>query len=202
MGLDLPVVVADLRLNALILHVRNGGAEMNGGSLVDALTLEGTKVDSHRTVVALIASVDRRSPRRPPDFGVALIVPVNDIRFVALILAGGENNSFTLFVKIVNLVGLGAPSALPIHRAHGQHDMGVRVSIMLVVNSEVHAHSFGNKLLHAVISDKRFALFYRYFIRRRHDDSSGKLGVPLLLNSLGGVPEGLPVLIFAGSVRR
>lgn len=175
---------------------------MDGGRLVDALTLKGTKVDSHRTVVALIAPIDRRSPRRPPDFSVALIVPVNDIRFVALILAGWKNDSFTLFVKVVNLTGFGIPPALLVHGAHGQHDMGVRVSVMLVMNSKVHAHFFGNKLLHAVIPDKRFALFYWYLVRERHDDSARKLGVPLLLNSLGGVPECLPVLIFAGSVGR
>lgn len=75
-----------------------------------------------------------------------------------------------------------------IHRPHGQKDMDVWVAVAFVVNGKVHDHTAGNKLFPAVVADKGFIFIFRDFIRQRHDDAAGKLGVPLPFGLLHGIP--------------
>ena len=56
-------------------------------------------------------------------------------------------------------------------------------------------HPFGNKLLLTKFFYHRKILFLRHLHRERQHNAPGKLGVPLVLHSFYGVPEGRPVCI-------
>lgn len=71
--------------------------------------------------------------------------------------------------------------------------MGVWVSISLVVNGKVGNHALGNKLLLTKFLYHGEILFFRNLHRKCQHDAPGKLGVPLVLHSFHGVPEGCPV---------
>ena len=68
--------------------------------------------------------------------------------------AGRELDSFPVLIKFIDLAALGKPFPTRIHCPHGQHDMGVWVSVPFVMDGKIHAHSFGNKLLAAEIPYK------------------------------------------------
>ena len=80
--------------------------------------------------------------------------------------------------------------------------MGVWVSVPFVMDGKIHAHSFGNKLLAAEIPYKGGVLVGRYLSGNGKHPPPCKLGVPLLLNSFGSVPEGVAVCVLQGSVCR
>ena len=73
--------------------------------------------------------------------------------------------------------------------------MSVRVSVPFVMDGKIHAHSFGNKLLIAEIPDKGGVLVGRYLSGDGKHPPPCKLGVPLLLDSFGGVPQSIAVCI-------
>ena len=80
-----------------------------------------------------------------------------------------------------------------VHCPDGQQNVGVWVSIALVVDGKVSDHPFGNKLLVAKFFEHGKILFLRHLYRERQHDAPGKLGVPLVLHGFYGVPEVLPV---------
>ena len=116
---NLPVVATDFCHDALSLHVSDSWAEMNARNLPDALTLIGTEVDSDRTVVALVVAIGGGRPCRSPEFCVGTVFPVNNIFLVALVLAGRQNDSFTVFVEIVYFVSFRESVALFVHTSQG-----------------------------------------------------------------------------------
>ena len=69
------------------------------------------------------------------------------------------------------------------------------IPIPFVVDGKIGNHAFRNKKLPAVVPDKVGVLFRGDFPRYGKHDSPGKLGVPLLLDSFGGVPQSIAVCI-------
>ena len=82
-----------------------------------------------------------------------------------------------------------------IHCPERQQNVGVWVSISLVVDGKVSNHAFGNKLLLTKIFEHGKILVFRNFSRKCQHDTPGKLGVPLVLHGFHGVPERCPVCI-------
>ena len=82
-----------------------------------------------------------------------------------------------------------------IHRSERQQNVGVWVTISLVVDGEVGYHAFGNELLIAKFFEHGKILVFRHLHRERQHDAPGKLGVPLVLHGFHGVPERCPVCI-------
>ena len=82
-----------------------------------------------------------------------------------------------------------------VHCPERQQNVGVWVSISLVVDGKVGNHPFGNKLLLTKLFYHGQILLLRHLHRERQHDAPGKLGVPLVLHSFYGVPEGRPVCI-------
>ena len=76
------------------------------------------------------------------------------------------------------------------------------IPVPLIVNGKVSNHAFGNKKLPAIVPDQVGLLLRRYFPRNGKDNPSGKLGVPLLLGSFGGVPQGIPVCVLRRGMGR
>ncbi len=107
-----------------------------------------------------------------------------------------------IFVEIVNLACLGKPSTLVIHGPHWQQNMSVGISVAFVMDRVVRDHTAGDKLIPAVVADKGLIFGFRNFIRQRHDDAAGKLGVPLSLGFLNCIPKDLPVCVFRWGVWR
>ena len=90
----------------------------------------------------------------PPDFAIFAVVPVNRIFLVAFPPAGRELDSFPVLIKFIDLAALGKPFPTLIHCPHGQQDVGVGISVPLVMDGKVSNHAFGNKKLPAVVPDK------------------------------------------------
>ena len=155
------------------------------------------EIHSLRAVVGFQIAVLDDLPFMPPDFTILLVVPVNGIFLVAFPSAGRKFYPFPVLVKVINLVALGKPFPMLVHCPHGQHDMGVGIvsGRIGVMDGKIHAHSFGNKLLVAELPDKGGVLVGRYLSGNGKHPPPCKLGVPLLLNSFGRVPEGIAVCV-------
>ena len=131
----------------------------------------------------------------PPDLGILLVVPVHRVFFVAPPVAGRKLNALTVFIEVVDLSGFWKPLAVRVHCPERQQNVGVWVSISLVVDGKVSNHPFGNKLLLTKFPNHFQILFFRHLHRERQHDAPGKLGVPLVLHGFHGVPEGCSVCI-------
>ena len=99
-------------------------------------------------------AVRRVSPALPPYLSVLLVVPVHGVLLVAFPSAGRKPDTLAVLVKVVDLPALGEPLALFVHRPHGQKDVGVGISIPLVMDGKVGNHALGNEKLPAVVPDK------------------------------------------------
>ena len=69
-----------------------------------------------------------------------------------------------------------------------------------VMDGEVGDHTFGNKLLFAVVPNHLRILLWWNFFGQSQYEASGQLGVPLFFGSLYRVPEGFPVSVFRWSM--
>lgn len=70
-----------------------------------------------------------------------------------------------------------------------------KVNKAVLKDGKVGNHPFGNKLLLTKLFYHGQILLLRHLHRERQHDAPGKLGVPLVLHSFYGVPEGRPVCI-------
>ena len=161
---------------------------MNRRSQVDALSLEGTEIDTFRPVVPFQIIIRNDFPAMPPDLRFALLVPIDGVFLVAFPITGRETNTVSVFIKVINLSALRKPFPVLIHGTHGQHDMRVWVSVTLVVNGKVHTHPLGNEMLPTEVLQHGRKLVSRDFARERQNDAACKLRVPLLFDFLGSVP--------------
>ena len=192
---NIPVQVAEKGFHSTLFHLVRSRAEMDGRYLLDALPLKGAQVNTLRSACSFQIAVGDGLPAMPPDLGVLLVVPVHRVFLVALPVAGGEPDALAVLVKVVNLSGFRKPPAVFIHCPERQQNVGVWVSISLVVDGKVSNHAFGNKLLLTKIFEHGKILVFRNFSRKCQHDMPGKLGVPLVLHGFHGVPEGCPVCI-------
>ena len=71
-----------------------------------------------------------------------------------------------------------------------------------VMDRDVSDHSLGHKLLVAVFSDQLHSLFHRQLFRQSYLESSGKLRVPVVLDSLYSIPERVAVSVLRRSIHR
>ena len=78
----------------------------------------------------------------PPDLRILLVVPVHRVFLVTLPVPGREPDALTVFVKVVDLSGFREPLAVFVHCPERQQNVGVWVSIALVVDGKVGDHSF------------------------------------------------------------
>ena len=86
--------------------------------------------------------------------GVLLAVPIHKVNLAGLKSTAWQAYALALFVKDILLFGFRRPRAALVDGAHSQEDMGVRVAAACVMDIEVGAHSFRNKLRGAVFPDK------------------------------------------------
>ena len=103
-------------------------------------------VDTLRASVPLQKVVGIVSPRLAPQEGVVLVVPACKVNFVRLVSAAWQADTLAVLVKVIFLFGLRCPCAALVKGAHGKHDMTMGVAAVGVMDSKIHAHSFGNKL--------------------------------------------------------
>ena len=80
-----------------------------------------------------------------------------------------------------------------VHCPERQQNVGVWISISLVVDSKVGNHALGNKLLLTKLFYHGQILLFRHLHRERQHHAPGKLGIPLVLHGFHGVPERCPV---------
>jgi len=113
-------------------------------------------VDTLRASVPLQKVVGKVSPCLAPQEGVALVVPAGQVNFVRLVSAAWQADTLTVLVKVIFLFGLRCPCAALVKGAHGKHDMTMVVAAVGVMDSKIHAHSFGNKLRGTVFPDKPY----------------------------------------------
>ena len=194
-GSNIPVQVAEKGLHPTLFHLVCGGAEMDGRYLLDALPLKGAQGNTFWSASSFQIAVGDGLPTMPPDLGVLLVVPVHGVFLVALPVPGGELNALAVFIKVVYLSGFREPPAVFIHRSERQQNVGVWVTISLVVDGEVGYHAFGNELLIAKFFEHGKILVFRNFSRKCQHDTASKLRVPLILHCFYCVPERCPVCI-------
>ena len=173
--LDLPIEISHIRLDPAFLHLRHSGTKMNCRSQVNALSLEGTEIDALRPVVPFQIIIRDDFPAVTPDLRFTLIVPIDGIFLVAFPVAGWKSDALTVFIKVINLFAFRKPFPLLIHSSHSQHDVRVGIAVAFVVNSKVHAHPMGNKMLPAEVLQHGRILVSRDFTRERQNDAAGKL---------------------------
>ena len=180
-GSNITIQIAEKGFYSPLFHLVCGGAEMHSRYLLDALPLKGAEVNTFRSASSFQIAVGDGLPAMPPDLGVLLVVPVHRVFLVALPVAGRKLNALTVLVKVVNLSGFREPLTVFIHCPERQQNVGVWVSISLVVDGKVGNHPFGNKLLLTKFPNHFQILFFRHLHRERQHDAPGKLGVPLVL---------------------
>lgn len=186
---------------------------MDGWDLLDALPDIRAMIDLVLLVQMLVAGI---GPGFAPDLCIALIVPVVRLDghalpkfFFALpfpdpdfLLAIYIEQRYlvSLLVSGVFLLFLLSPLTICQYRTCCEHDMAVRIAILLVVDGNIGAHSLRDKLLFDVVSqnlDLRFAVQLDW---QRDIDFACQLSIALLFDFLNSVPENFTVLIFCWRV--
>ena len=194
-GSNVPVQVAENGFHSTLFHLVCSGTEMNRWYLLHSLTLKGAQVNTFWSASGFQIAVGDGFPAMPPDLGVLLVVPVHGVFLVTFPVARGKLDALTVLVKVVDLAGFWKPLAVFVHCSERQQNVGVWVTISLVVDGEVGYHAFGNELLIAKFFEHGKILVFRNFSRKCQHDAPGKLGVPLILHGFHGVPKVLPVCI-------
>ena len=78
----------------------------------------------------------------------------------------------------------------------------MRISVPPIVNGKIGNHAFGNKKLPAIVPDQVDVLLRENFPRYGKYDPASNLGVPLLFNRFGGVPQGVTVCVLRRGMGR
>ena len=188
-GSNITIQIAEKSFDATFFHLVCSGTEMDGRYLLDALPLKGAQVNTFWSARSFQIAVGDGFPTMPPDLGVLLVVPVHRVLFMTFPVTGREPDALAVFIKVVHLSGFWKPPAVFIHCPECQQNVGVWVSIALVVDGKVSDHPFGNKLLLTEFLYHGEILFFRNLHWKCQHDAPGKLGVPLVLHGFHGVPE-------------
>ena len=141
-GSNVPVQIAEKGFHPALYHLVCSGAKMHGRYLLDALPLKGAQVNTFWSASRFQIAVGDGLPAMPPNFGIFLIVPVHRVFLVTLPVPGREPDALTVFVKVVYLSGFRELLAVFVHCPERQQNVGVWVSIFLVVDGKVSDHSF------------------------------------------------------------
>ena len=192
---NITVKISEKGFHSTLFHLVCGGAEMDGRYLLDALPLKGAQVNTFWSTSRFKIAVGDGLPAMPPDLGVLLVVPVHRVFLMALPVAGSEPDALTVLIKVINLSGFRQPLAVFVYCSERQQNVGVWVTIALVMDGKVSDHALGNKLLLTKLFYHGQILLFRHLHRECQHDAAGKLGVPLVLHSFYGVPERCPVCI-------
>lgn len=88
-----------------------------------------------------------------------------------------------------------------IHCPDSQQNVGVWVSIVLVVNGKVSNHALGNELRFAKFFEHGNVLVFWNLSRKCQHDTAGKLRIPLIFYGFHGVPERGPICISGRRMR-
>ena len=189
-GSDVPVQVADVRLDTPLFHLPDSSSLMDSRDNIKPLSGIRTQVHTLWAVIGFQIAVLDDLPFMPPDFAILLVVPIHRILLVAFPSAGRKFYPFPVFVKVINLAALGKPFSMFVHCPHSQQDMGVGIVSrrMGVMDCKISNHAFGNKLLLAKLPDKDSILVGWYLSWDGKHPPPCKLGVPLLFHRFGGVP--------------
>lgn len=162
---DLAMLYEPVGLQPIGCHALGGGADLVLGLEVDFLFLKRPVIDPRFDTELGQALVDVASPRLAPAFKNFYPVPVADL--------GAE--------------------AVPVHRAHGEHDMGVglgpAVFADVPMDIEVGDHALGDKFPFDEIPRQFDALAFVQFARNRELDLAGELGVLAFLGGFDRVPK-------------
>ena len=153
-GSNVPVQVADIGLYPSFLHLADRWPHVDGGDFIKPLPFIGTKVKAFRAVIGFQIAVGGSRPALPPYLPVLLVVPVHGVLLVAFPVPGRKPDTLAVLVKVVHLPALGEPFPSFVHRPHGKKDVGVGISVPLVMDGEVGNHALGNEKLPAVVPDK------------------------------------------------
>ena len=145
--------------------------------MVNALCFIGTEVNTLRSAVGFQIFILNILPAHTPDHSVFAFVPVHGVFLVAFPVAGGETDSLSVLVKVINLSCFRKPLSVFVHRSHCQQNMSVWIMTgrVGVVNGNVGNHPLGNKKLVAVFFDELHILFFGDFSRKWKMKSSSKL---------------------------
>ena len=141
-GSNVPVQIAEKGFHPALYHLVCSGAKMHGRYLLDALPLKGAQVNTFWSASRFQIAVGDGLPAMPPNFGIFLIVQVHRVFLVTLPVPGREPDALTVFVKVVYLSGFRELLAVFVHCPERQQNVGVWVSIFLVVDGKVSDHSF------------------------------------------------------------
>ena len=139
------------------------------------LPLKGAQVNTFRSASSFQIAVGNGFPAMPPDLSVLLVVPVHGVFLVALPVPRREPDALAVLVKVVHLSGFREPLAVFIHCPERQQNVGMWVSIALVVDGKVSDHPFGNKLLLTKLFYHGQILLLRHLHRKCQHDEPGKL---------------------------
>ena len=175
---DLAVFFQPVRLQPFARHAGCGWADLVLGFKLDSLGFQGAVVD----------------PRLDAQLGQALVD-----------MGGPGFAPMLQLLGAVPLPHLGAEAVL-IYRAHGQHDMGVRLELAVradvPMDVEIGNHAAIHELGLDEVAGQFDALFLCQFARDGELHLAGKLSILALLGGLDRIPETLALPKLIGSILR
>ena len=150
--LDPSVEVALVSTDAFCFHCPDGHTLMDGGELVDALSLIAAVVNPAVQFLFCKLLIAQISPRLPPMLQGVGTAPVGGRHSIENIVSCFIPDALTMLVQQIFPPLLVAPSAVFIQRTDGTHDMEVGIgnpAVLLVgsVNGEVHHHATAHKIV-------------------------------------------------------
>lgn len=108
----------------------------------------------------------------------------------------------TVFETQIFFFGFCLPSSVFFQRADRQQNMSVGIMTVIVVDTNVGAHTVGDELRLNVLFEQPDVLLERQLGRQRHDDLAGKSADLCFLGFFNGVPQYRAVLPFGRCVCR
>ena len=199
---NLPVYFSLVGADAALFHLAGGWPQMDRGNLINALPLVAAVVNALRSAGRFQRPIGVGRPRCPPNLHISFIVPVGRILSVIFPAAFPIRDTLSILVQIVCLAALCAPLSIFFQRPERQHDMDMRVTGSLVMDSKVSTHSFVYKVVLHIGAHKGKLLFTGQFTGQSCLDLTGKLAVPCFLDLLHAVPEDRTVCKFRRGVGR
>ena len=154
--LDISVQFAFLGGDTFLLHLASSHAHVDGGYLVYAALGVAAVVDTLRASVPLKKSLVKSAHALRHKRVLPLSFQPVRSTLCVLYLPLGKRIRSPFSSRSYSFFGLRCPCAALVKGAHGKHDMTMGVAAVGVMDSKIHAHSFGNKLRGTVFPDKPY----------------------------------------------